>query len=280
MATLGGVNRVGVFLGPFLAAAVLTVLGTDGAYWVHIVTAIAASVVLLVVRDQTLAATTGSAGVSARATMRVLREQMPVLRTLGFGALLVNATRAARQSVIPIWATHQGLDPATASLLFGISGAADMLLFYPAGVAMDRWGRRWISAAAMIILSGSFLVLPLATDAASIALVALAMGVGNGLTTGLVLTLAADAAPAAQRGQFLGAFRLWADMGSLTGPLLVSAVSAAVALVPAVLVMGGVSLLAAAAMLRWVPRQDHDLRAERSPNMDTKAREVVCRGRV
>lgn len=254
MATLGGVNRVGVFLGPFLAAGVLTVLGTDGAYWVHIVAAIAASVVLLVVRDQTLAATTGSAGVTARDTLRVLREQMPVLRTLGFGVLLVNATRAARQSVIPIWATHQGLDPATASLLFGVSGAADMLLFYPAGVAMDRWGRRWISAAAMIILAGSFIVLPLATDAASIALVALAMGVGNGLTTGLVLTLAADAAPAEQRGQFLGAFRLWADMGSLTGPLLVSAVSAAVALVPAVLMMGGVSLLAAAAMLRWVPR--------------------------
>jgi len=166
----------------------------------------------------------------------------------------VNAIRAARQSVIPLWALSNGLEPATASLLFGVSGAADMILFYPAGVAMDRWGRRWISAVAMIILAGSFFALPFATDAASIALVAVVMGVGNGLTTGLVLTIASDAAPVEQRGQFLGAFRLWSDTGTLAGPLLVSAVTAAAALVPAVAVTGGVGLLAAAAMLRWVPR--------------------------
>ena len=254
MSTLGGVHRIGVFVGPFLAAAVLTVLGTDGAYWLHIVAALAASGVLLVIRDPTLAATSGTPDPTTRATLRMIRRQLPVLRTLGLGALLVNATRAARQSVIPLWALYNGLDPATASLLFGLSGAADMILFYPAGMAMDRWGRRWISAAAMIILGGSFFVLPLATDAASIAVVAVIMGIGNGLTSGLVLTIASDAAPPEQRGQFLGAFRLWSDSGTLAGPLLVSAVAAVAALVPAVVVMGGVGLLAAAAMLRWVPR--------------------------
>ena len=184
----------------------------------------------------------------------MIREQLPVLRTLGLGVLLVNATRAARVSVIPLWALYNGLDPATASLLFGVSGAADMILFYPAGVAMDRWGRRWISAAAMIILSLSFFLLPFAEDASSIAVVALVMGIGNGLTTGLVLTLSSDAAPADRRGEFLGAFRLWADTGTLAGPLLVSAVAAAAALVPAVVVMGGVALAAGGAMVRWVPR--------------------------
>jgi len=254
MSTLGGVHRIGVFVGPFLAAAALTVLGTDGAYWLHVVAALAASGVLLLVHDPTLAATGGSPDTTTRATFQMVRAQLPVLRTLGLGALLVNAIRAARQSVIPLWALSNGLEPATASLLFGISGAADMILFYPAGVAMDRWGRRWISAVAMIILAGSFFALPLATDAASIALVAVVMGVGNGLTTGLVLTIASDAAPVEQRGQFLGAFRLWSDTGTLAGPLLVSAVTAAAALAPAVAVTGGVGLLAAVAMLRWVPR--------------------------
>ena len=254
MSTLGGVHRIGVFVGPFLAAGVLTVHGTDGAYWLQIVAALAASGVLLVIKDPTLAATTGRVETSTRATMRMVREQLPVLRTLGLGALLVNATRAARVSVIPLWALYNGLDPATASLLFGISGAADMILFYPAGVAMDRWGRRWISAAAMIILSLSFFVLPFAKDAASIAVVAVVMGIGNGLTTGLVLTLASDAAPPERRGEFLGAFRLWADTGTLAGPLLVSAVAAAAALIPAVVVTGGVALAAAGAMIRWVPR--------------------------
>ena len=66
---------------------------------------------------------------------------------------------------------------------------------------------------------------------------------------------ACPSAPAEHRGEFLGAFRLWADSGTLAGPLVVSVVAAATALVPAVLVMGGVGLLAAAAMLRWVPRR-------------------------
>ena len=68
MSTLGGVHRIGVFVGPFLAAGVLTVLGTDGAYWLQIVAAVAASGVLLVIKDPTLAATTGRVETSTRAT--------------------------------------------------------------------------------------------------------------------------------------------------------------------------------------------------------------------
>ena len=53
--------------------------------------------------------------------------------------------RAARQVVLPLWGQHLGLSPAAISVIFGISGAIDMLLFYPAGKVMDRFGRAWVA---------------------------------------------------------------------------------------------------------------------------------------
>ena len=39
LSTLGGVQRIGSFIGPFLGAFAMKFLGTDGAYWVHLVAA-------------------------------------------------------------------------------------------------------------------------------------------------------------------------------------------------------------------------------------------------
>lgn len=34
LSTLGGTNRIGVFIGPFAGAAMIHFIGLDGAYWV------------------------------------------------------------------------------------------------------------------------------------------------------------------------------------------------------------------------------------------------------
>ena len=51
LSTLGGVQRIGSFVGPFLGAVAMRFLGTDGAYWVHLVAALLACVVLLSLPD-------------------------------------------------------------------------------------------------------------------------------------------------------------------------------------------------------------------------------------
>ena len=52
------------------------------------------------------------------------------------------------------------------------------------------------------------------------------MGLGNGISAGVVMTLGADAAPPADRAQFIGGWRLCNDLGSAAGPLVIGAVSA------------------------------------------------------
>jgi MFS family permease len=252
LSTLGGVQRIGSFIGPFLGAGAMKFLGTDGAYWVHLIAALLACGVLLSLPDIE-GRTRGGRPVAAQSTWVVIRDHFPVLRTLGVGALLVGAVRASRQVVIPLWALHIGLDPQTTSIIFGLSGAVDMLLFYPAGSVMDRLGRKWVAVPSMFVLGLAHLVLPLTHTTVTLTLVALLMGIGNGLGAGVIMTLGADASPPVGRAQFLGAFRLFADTGNGAGPLLLAGATALLGLGPAIVIMAGTGWAAATAMHRWIP---------------------------
>ncbi len=254
LSTLGGVSRIGSFIGPFVGAFAMKFLGTDGAYWVHLVAAALACVVLLSLPDvESVRRRRAANPVVMQSTRTVIRDHLPVLRTLGLGALLVGAVRASRQVVIPLWAEHIGLDAQTTSIIFGVSGAVDMLLFYPAGSVMDRFGRKWVAVPSMFVLGVAHLLLPLTHTVTSLTAVALLMGIGNGLGAGVIMTLGADASPPVGRAQFLGAFRLFADTGSSAGPLMVAAVTALAGLGPAVLFMGLTGWAAATAMKYWIP---------------------------
>ncbi|PSL08438.1 putative MFS family arabinose efflux permease [Haloactinopolyspora alba] len=257
LSTLGGTNRVGMFLGPFLGAAMMKGLGTDGGYWLHVVMAVAAAVVLMVVADPPSARSTAPRPQdrASRIGMRqVIRQQAPVLRTLGVAAMLVGAARASREVAIPLWGDHIGLSPATTSLVFGISGGVEMLMFYPAGMIMDRFGRRWVVVPAMLILGTSLGLLPLTGGIGTYAAVAVLMGFGNGLGSGIIMTIGADVSPDGGRAAFLGAWRLFSDVGNGLGPLAVSAVTALATLAVAVAAAGAIAYVGAALMARWIPR--------------------------
>ena len=86
------------------------------------------------------------------------------------------------------------------------------------------------------------------------AVVAMAMGLANGLGAGMVMTLGADIAPPAVRAQFLGVWRLFSDSGAAAGPLVVAAGAALGSLAGGVVVVGGIGLVAAAVLQGTVPR--------------------------
>jgi hypothetical protein len=75
------------------------------------------------------------------------------------------------------------------------------------------------------------------------------MGLGNGLSAGLIMTIGADVSPAAGRAQFLGAWRVCADLGNGGGPLAIGAIAAVASLAAAALVMGSAGFVAAAIFL-------------------------------
>ena len=125
MSTLGGVFRIGLFIGPFIGARGRCTSPGCGAptrctssppwsrpaccWWSR------------TCRSST---TRPRRPRSPRAPVGpVVREQRSVFATLGVGVLVVSAIRAARQVVLPLWGQHLGLSPAAISVIFGISGA-------------------------------------------------------------------------------------------------------------------------------------------------------------
>ncbi|WP_026543548.1 MFS transporter [Arthrobacter sp. 35/47] len=258
LSTLGGVTRIGVFLGPFAGALAMSVLGLDGAYWVGAGATLLASILSIQVPElgaRRTSPATAAAAVAPPTMRRIVRSHAPVLGTVGVGVLLIAAVRATRQAVLPLWAQEIGLDPTTTALIYGLSGAIDMLIFYPAGKVMDLYGRRWVAVPCMLIMGAALLLLPLTGDAPSLLAVALLIGFGNGIGSGIVMTLGADFSPTPGRPQFLGLWRLLTDIGTMAGPGTVSAVTAVASLAGGIWATGVLGLLGALILWRWVPRR-------------------------
>ncbi|WP_223980627.1 MFS transporter [Arthrobacter sp. NicSoilB8] len=258
LSTLGGVNRIGIFIGPFIGAAVMQFAGITGAYWVGVVAMAAAAVLSVTIPDLVAAPAADDGGPVRQATLRsVAVSHAGVFLTVGMGVLLLSALRASRQVVIPLWAEHLGMDATQASLIYGLSGAIDMLVFYPAGKLMDRKGRQWVAIPSTLIMGTAMLLIPLSSGFAGLLLAALLIGFGNGISSGLNMTLGADFSPNNGRGQFLGIWRFMADAGATGGPVLLSGVTAVASLGAGVAATGVIGFAAAAVFAVTIPRLKH-----------------------
>lgn len=298
LSTLGGVMRIGMFVGPFLGAAAIHAGGIVAAYVAGAAALLLAAGVASRMPELPSSATSTDTGTSATSAtsatsvnsatsapsalsankasgaarpqpqpaeasaaaprqpgwLAVFREHRHVFITLGVGVLLLCAVRSARQAVIPLWADHLLLDASMVSLIVGIAGGIEMLVFYPAGHVMDRKGRRTVAVPSMLIMGAALLCLPLTAGTWSVLAVACLIGFGNGLSSGLVMTLGADHSPRAGRAHFLGLWRLVADVGVTCGPAVLSLLTAVLSLAAGIAMVGVLALLGAAQLAYWIPR--------------------------
>lgn len=258
MSTLGGVMRVGLFAGPFAGALAIAQWGLTGAYGVGVVALVLSALVAIRLPDLDKPGPADSVHPQrsgrAPSLTSIVRDHRGTFITLGIGVLLVSAVRAARQAVIPLWADSLLLPASTASMVYGLAGGIETLVFYPAGKVMDKRGRLWVAVPSMLIMGVALLLTPLTVGATGLLLAAAAIGFGNGIGSGLVMTLGADYSPRDGRAHFLGVWRLMSDLGSTCGPALLSLIAAVLTLGTGIAVTGLIAFAAAAQLAYWVPR--------------------------
>ncbi|PRB12871.1 MULTISPECIES: MFS transporter [unclassified Microbacterium] len=274
LSLLGGSFRLGIFIGPFVAAGLLQLFGAEAAaFWFFLVCLVVMVVLVVfgpdpektvpvppssVLTEDSGEVVSGSIPTIERAgVFRTMWQQRAVLGRLGLAAASLSAVRSARQVLLPLWGLSLGLDASTIALVVGVSGAIDFALFYASGQVMDRFGRLWAAMPAMVLMGAGFLALSFTHDLdASVlwfGMFAAMLGVGNGLSSGILLTLGADVAPKREPAAFLGSWRTLTDAGGAVAPLMISGVIAVASLPVAAAAIGVVGLLGAVGFIRWIP---------------------------
>ena len=253
LAMLGGMNRIGNFIGPVIGGFLGHYFSLESAFFAQAVMALAASAMMFaVVRGRSSGDPMAGHGLTGRIVSTVA-DNRHVFLIAGGPIIALALLRQTRQIFLPLWGDDIGLDVAAIGVVTSISFFADAAVFYPVGAIMDRFGRKWTAVPCLVTLSLGFLILPLTTELYGFIFVAALTGIGNGFGTGINMTLGADFAPDVGRGEFLGVWRLVSDAGGAGGPTAISLLSGISGLAVASLVSGGIGLVGAAIMLVFVP---------------------------
>jgi MFS family permease len=249
IALVGGTNRIGNFVGPALGGVLAATFGIEAAFYTQAILGFAAATMLFFVARQDGGPSTFVSELSVyRRIGGMLREHRAVFATAGAAVFILQLLRMGRQVLIPLWGDEIGLNEAEIGLTFSLASGVDMVMFYPTGVIMDRFGRKWAAVPCLLILGGAIALLPLTEAFVTLLAVGLLSGLGNGFGSGIVQTLGADLSPPEARGEFLGVWRLLADSGSAGGPFLISGIVGVAGLGVSAVATGGAGLIGAAIM--------------------------------
>ena len=250
MSLLGGMFRGGLAIGPIVGGLFIALFGIQSAY-------LAATLMILIAGISVLSVRAGSLSTSPSGldggVWAVAKREAPKLATLGVASAIISAGRTIRLIGLPLLAIQLGIDPAQASLIFGITGFIDFALFYLSGIIMDRFGKFWASVPTLLALGTAYLFSFMVTDLFSFWVLAAVTALANALSAGINMILGADLAPEGSRSEFLASFRMLTSGGVAFAPAMISVLTATVGLAGALAATGLLNFVGAFLFWRYLP---------------------------
>ena len=256
IAGFGGTVRIGSFLGPFVGGTVAGWYGLRFPFLLHAILAAVSVFILMrtISNDALNRSPKNGESVLHTGILTVLKNHYRVFVTAGAAQLFGQTIRVGRTVIIPLYAAEVlGLDVQAVGIILSVSSFVDMLMFYPAGLLMDRLGRKYAIVPCFLIQSIGMALIPLTGGFAALMSVAVLIGFGNGLGSGTMMTLGGDLAPPAYVGEFLSVWRLIGDGGQMACPLIVGVAAQMIGLSAAALSLSGVGLLSVAIFAFGIP---------------------------
>ena len=251
IAIFGGVNRIGGFVGPAIGGAIGAGFGLRMPFILYAILAGGACAI------SALSVDTETSGSTLRKPFRLaatIKENRRVLLTAGTGQLCAQAIRAGRNVIIPLYGADViGLDIREVGLILSLASFVDMSMFYPAGLIMDRKGRKFAMVPCFAIQAVGMALIPSSGGFWGLLAATALIGFGNGIGSGTMMTLGADLAPKESMGEFLGLWRLVGDGGHAGSPLIVGALSDLAGLTPATYGVALIGLMSSAIFALLVP---------------------------
>jgi MFS family permease len=249
----GGMNRIGNFIGPAVGGFLGEYAGLESAFLLQAAMGLAAAAMMfIVVRESGASEMLSMHGLRGRVADTVVDNREIFVRA-GPPVIALGILRQARQVFLPLWGEQIGLGAGQIGLITSASFFIDATIFYPVGIVMDTWGRKWVAVPCLLLMALGLLILPLTESFASFLAIGMLTGLGNGFGAGINMTLGADFSPDVGRGEFLGVWRLISDIGQAGGPVVISVLTGLASLGAASVASGGIGLAGAAMLMAFVP---------------------------
>ena len=253
LSLFGGISRGATIAGPIVGGILYDYVDVRAPFYAQAAVAAATAAMILFTMRGAEESHIRRAGHNIAPILgHTLYDNRRIFATAGVAAIALQFLRAAREYIIPLWADEIGLEGKDIGFIFGLSSTIDALMFPVVGYVMDRFGRKFVGVPAYLILAGGFALIPFADSYTLLMLVGVLVGLGNGLSSGLVLTMGVDFAPKESAGEFIGVWRLISDGGGASGPIAIGAVASVFALGTASVLTAGVGTFGAFILLVFV----------------------------
>lgn len=226
MAMIGGSFRLALLVGPLIGGLLADTVGFTATFAVAGVCTAVGLLPPLVAGPHHLTPR-GDADTARQAgVIEGLRAHWRLLLLAGVVPLLVMTVREGRFVVLPLISDELGLSPSAVGAVITVGTAADLLLFPAAGYVMDRFGRLFAMLPAFSLIAVGLVMLGLAETTGAVVFAGAVVGIGNGLSSGTMLTFGSDLAPTDATGPFLAGLAAMQDGGRVAGPLVVGLIGA------------------------------------------------------
>lgn len=259
MAIYQGVFLFAVGIGPFPGGYLAERFGLDVPFFVYgIASAIAALVGWFGVAE-TRTAPEPSVADSA-STLPYFQQLKGILAPVGFRLVsaisFINAVArtGALFSIIPlVGTTRLGLSATEIGFSMAFGSVAGVVLTYPAGMLVDRIGRKAVIVPATIATGLAFLAYGVAPAFGWFLLASGIWGVASSAAGAAPASYAADIAPKAYSATAMGAYRTLSDAGYVIGPILLGAVADGFGLAAPLYLASGLLIGVALLFARFAP---------------------------
>jgi len=256
MAIYQGVFLFAVGIGPWPGGLLAERFGLQAPFVVYAVTGVVVSALAWLLVPDTRGFSTASHGAGSAFGAPPFVDQIRLLMG-GLGFVLVSlvgfvnavARTGALFNVIPILARDRlALSTARIGLGLALASIVGLALAYPAGVLVDRYGRKTVIVPSTIMAGVSLVLFVLAPSYAWFLVGCVAWSVASGVSGAAPATYAADVAPPGMNAAAISGYRMLSDLGYVVGPI---ALGAAADLFGADVTLGVTALLLVAVALAF-----------------------------
>ena len=226
MGLFQGIEFLGSILGTALSGHLVTLLGFSSTFLLTGAVTAAATLLMAVAprpKLQTSPGDTGSALFTVFAFKQVLMSRNVLIVS---SAILGQAVMHSGilYTVFPLYAREKiGLNLQDIGLLMGLASAGSTLSMLIVGYISDRIGRKPVLFTGLAATGALVLLLSIPTSIAPLGALLFALGFSAGAIWIVLPVLVAEGLPLSSRGPAIGVYRKCMDLGSVFGPVLLSA---------------------------------------------------------